>query len=101
MLCLQVAPSTFKPGRIDHVVNSNIFLKNFRQINADRLVFNTRCYLDETVRHIATPKKYLFLVPIQNMTYEMKEKPLCLQFGGKKSVKLKIKGIMAIRRFKI
>jgi len=32
-----VAPSTFKPGRIDHVVNSNIFLKNFRQINADRL----------------------------------------------------------------
>jgi len=33
----EVAPSTYKPGRIDHVVNSNIFLKNFKQINADRL----------------------------------------------------------------
>jgi len=33
----EVAPSTFKPGRIDHIANSNVFLRNFRQINADRL----------------------------------------------------------------
>jgi small subunit ribosomal protein S29 len=33
----EVAPSSYKPGRIDHVVNANIFLKNFKLANADRL----------------------------------------------------------------
>ena len=31
------APSTFSPGQVDHVMNSNIFLKNFRQANLGRL----------------------------------------------------------------
>ena len=31
------APSTFNPGQVDHVMNSNIFLKNFRQANLERL----------------------------------------------------------------
>jgi hypothetical protein len=30
----EVAPSTFTPGSIDHIVNSNIFLKNFKQANS-------------------------------------------------------------------
>ena len=29
-----VAPSTYTKGDVDHIVNSNIFLKNFRQANA-------------------------------------------------------------------
>jgi len=33
----EVAPSSFTPGRIDHIVNANLFLKNFRQANTDRL----------------------------------------------------------------
>jgi len=33
----EVSPSTYRPGRIDHVANANIFLKNFRMANADRL----------------------------------------------------------------
>jgi len=33
----EVAPSTYTPGSIDHIVNSNIFLKNFRQANAKLL----------------------------------------------------------------
>jgi len=33
----EVAPSTFTPGNIDHITNSNVFLKNFRQANPDRL----------------------------------------------------------------
>jgi len=32
-----VAPSTFTPGNIDHIGNSNIFLKNFKQANEGRL----------------------------------------------------------------
>jgi len=32
-----IAPSTYKPGRIDHVVNANVLLKNFKQTNQDRL----------------------------------------------------------------
>ena len=31
------APSTFSPGQVDHIMNSNIFLKNFRQANLERL----------------------------------------------------------------
>jgi len=30
----EVAPSTYTPGSIDHIVNSNIFLKNFKQANS-------------------------------------------------------------------
>jgi len=33
----EVKPSTYSPGRIDHVANANIFLKNFKHANADRL----------------------------------------------------------------
>jgi|688.fasta_scaffold1234661_1 hypothetical protein len=33
----ELAPSTYKPGRIDHVYNANIFLKNFKQANGKRL----------------------------------------------------------------
>jgi len=33
----EVAPSTYTPGSIDHIVNSNIFLKNFRQANSKLL----------------------------------------------------------------
>jgi len=33
----EIAPSTYKPGRIDHIVNSNYFLKAFRQANAKKL----------------------------------------------------------------
>ena len=29
-----MAPSTYSPGSIDHIVNSNIFLKNFKQANS-------------------------------------------------------------------
>ena len=29
----EVAPSTYKPGQVDHIMNSNIFLKNFKQAN--------------------------------------------------------------------
>jgi len=32
-----VAPSTYTPGSVDHIVNSNIFLKNFRQANSNQL----------------------------------------------------------------
>ncbi|XP_023333775.1 28S ribosomal protein S29, mitochondrial [Eurytemora carolleeae] len=33
----EVAPSSYKSGRIDHIVNANIFLKNFKLANAARL----------------------------------------------------------------
>jgi len=33
----ELAPSTFTPGHVDHIMNSNIFLKNFRQANLKRL----------------------------------------------------------------
>jgi len=33
----EVAPSTYTPGSIDHLHNSNIFLKNFRQANSTLL----------------------------------------------------------------
>eukprot|EP00088_Acartia_fossae_P071515 TRINITY_DN982_c0_g1_i1.p1 TRINITY_DN982_c0_g1~~TRINITY_DN982_c0_g1_i1.p1 ORF type:complete len:452 (+),score=70.89 TRINITY_DN982_c0_g1_i1:32-1357(+) len=33
----EIAPSTFKPGRIDHITNANIFLKHFRQANSNKL----------------------------------------------------------------
>jgi len=33
----EVAPSTYSPGSIDHIMNSNIFLKNFKQANAHLL----------------------------------------------------------------
>lgn len=33
----EVAPSTYRAGRIDHVYNANVYLKNFRQANAKRL----------------------------------------------------------------
>jgi len=33
----EVAPSTYKPGCVDHIVNSNVFLKNFRQANSSLL----------------------------------------------------------------
>ena len=29
----ETAPSTYTPGHVDHIVNSNIFLKNFKQAN--------------------------------------------------------------------
>ena len=29
----EVAPSTYNPGQVDHIMNSNIFLKNFKQAN--------------------------------------------------------------------
>ena len=31
------APSTHNPGQVDHIMNSNIFLKNFKQANLERL----------------------------------------------------------------
>ena len=33
----EVAPSTYKPGHVDHIMNSNIFLKNFKQANLELL----------------------------------------------------------------
>jgi len=33
----ETAPSTYTPGHVDHIVNSNIFLKNFKQANLTRL----------------------------------------------------------------
>lgn len=33
----EIAPSTHTPGHVDHVMNSNIFLKNFKQANLWRL----------------------------------------------------------------
>jgi hypothetical protein len=37
---LEVAPSTYRPGRIDHVYNANAYLKMFKHTNAERL---SRC----------------------------------------------------------
>jgi len=33
----EIAPSTYTPGRLDHILNSNFFLKAFRQANANKL----------------------------------------------------------------
>lgn len=32
-----VSPSTYSPGSIDHINNANVFLKNFKRANPDRL----------------------------------------------------------------
>ena len=33
----ETAPSSYTPGHVDHVMNSNILLKNFKQANLERL----------------------------------------------------------------
>ena len=35
----EIAPSTYKTGHVDHIVNSNIFLKNFKQANQKLLSY--------------------------------------------------------------
>ena len=33
----ETAPSSYNPGQVDHIMNSNIFLKNFKQANLELL----------------------------------------------------------------